>query len=225
MFCPNCGTQLPDNADFCPNCGNRIKKPGIKLPGGISGSNTAIFQNKKIIAGAAAVVVIILAVIVLKSCSSDRAGATSDSRSGGMKSCEQVLDKYGKTIIDKDVEGYIGCFPSEMRSGLEGEYKYYREANGMANNQFNFLQMVQEVKPYTDYKIKSVNEMSENDLESLKEFYGLDISEACSGEVELIQEYNSFGGGTAQDIWTSHVTVGKIGKGWYLLSGFDKYIR
>lgn len=24
MFCPNCGTDLPENASFCPECGNRV---------------------------------------------------------------------------------------------------------------------------------------------------------------------------------------------------------
>lgn len=24
MFCPNCGTQLPENSSFCPNCGTRF---------------------------------------------------------------------------------------------------------------------------------------------------------------------------------------------------------
>lgn len=27
MFCPNCGTQVKDDAAFCPNCGAALKKP------------------------------------------------------------------------------------------------------------------------------------------------------------------------------------------------------
>lgn len=28
MYCVNCGTQLPDNANFCSNCGTQLKATG-----------------------------------------------------------------------------------------------------------------------------------------------------------------------------------------------------
>ncbi|MGC9167900.1 MAG: DUF2116 family Zn-ribbon domain-containing protein [Desulfurella sp.] len=30
MFCPNCGTQIPDDSKFCPSCGTRFDKPQSK---------------------------------------------------------------------------------------------------------------------------------------------------------------------------------------------------
>lgn len=30
MFCPNCGTQIPDNSQFCGNCGNQVKGVIVK---------------------------------------------------------------------------------------------------------------------------------------------------------------------------------------------------
>ena len=27
MFCPNCGTSLPDGTKFCPNCGANLAQP------------------------------------------------------------------------------------------------------------------------------------------------------------------------------------------------------
>ena len=31
MFCPNCGTQIPDTASFCPNCGSVINNKSSKI--------------------------------------------------------------------------------------------------------------------------------------------------------------------------------------------------
>ena len=30
MFCPNCGTKLPDGAAFCSNCGNKIQAAPVE---------------------------------------------------------------------------------------------------------------------------------------------------------------------------------------------------
>lgn len=41
MFCPSCGTRIPDNAHFCPNCGAAIEPPnGQSNPPG-NGDNAA----------------------------------------------------------------------------------------------------------------------------------------------------------------------------------------
>lgn len=32
MFCPNCGTQLPDGSQFCANCGNSLSAPESQQP-------------------------------------------------------------------------------------------------------------------------------------------------------------------------------------------------
>ena len=50
MFCPNCGTQLRDNALFCTNCGapvSRVNKPaGVQPPAKTPYQNTASAQPK-----------------------------------------------------------------------------------------------------------------------------------------------------------------------------------
>lgn len=32
MFCPKCGTKLPDGSKFCPKCGSSVDRPVIHLP-------------------------------------------------------------------------------------------------------------------------------------------------------------------------------------------------
>ena len=32
-YCPNCGTQLPDNANFCASCGSRVEAAPQETPG------------------------------------------------------------------------------------------------------------------------------------------------------------------------------------------------
>ncbi len=31
MFCPKCGTQVPDDAKFCPNCGNKFEQQNVAV--------------------------------------------------------------------------------------------------------------------------------------------------------------------------------------------------
>ena len=38
MFCPNCGTKLPDGAAFCSNCGNKIQAAPVEPVTGRAGS-------------------------------------------------------------------------------------------------------------------------------------------------------------------------------------------
>ncbi len=44
MFCPNCGSQMPDNASFCPNCGYSKAKGGA-FNNNVSFNNAGVYNN------------------------------------------------------------------------------------------------------------------------------------------------------------------------------------
>lgn len=68
MFCPKCGSQIPDNAAVCPQCGENLGA----VPGNSVAQNNAAFDNgnakgskNKIIVAAVAVVAVIVVVILI----------------------------------------------------------------------------------------------------------------------------------------------------------------
>lgn len=65
MFCPKCGNQLPDNAQFCASCGARIAPaPTTGAPGGAARVTSRHPRKKPLIVAAAVVVVAVVGVVV-----------------------------------------------------------------------------------------------------------------------------------------------------------------
>ena len=48
MFCPKCGTQLPEGAQFCANCGNQLGDAAVNQPAATN-TPTSKKANKKLI--------------------------------------------------------------------------------------------------------------------------------------------------------------------------------
>lgn len=48
MFCPKCGTQLPEGAQFCANCGNQLGGAAVNQQA-VSNNTTSKKANKKLI--------------------------------------------------------------------------------------------------------------------------------------------------------------------------------
>lgn len=227
MFCPKCGTQLPDNAEFCKSCGNQIKSKKTSESPRVSSSFSGIssVKPKYIIAGIIGIIVLIMFILLIKSCgsSSDSSSGEKGKKSGGNSSYEQTFDKYASSIINRDVEGYIKCFPSEMASGLEADYKQFRASGGIS--QFAFVNS----SPDFDYSysVENIEQLPADEVNDLRSPDGLEIEEAYSATVKVKWSYGmSIDGaqmpGTASSYIDSTVIVGKIGKGWYVISGFKR---
>ncbi len=214
MFCPKCGTQLPDYAEFCKSCGNQIKT-----------RKTSGVKPKYMIAGIIGIIVLVLLILLVKSCgsSSNSSSGEKGNKSGGNSDYVQAFDQYALSIINHDVEGYIRCFPSEMASGLETEYNQFRSSGGIS--QFAFV----DSSPDFDYSysVENIEQLSESEVTDLCNQYGLEIDEAYSATVKVKWSYDmSIEGvqmpGVASSYLDSPVIVGKIGKGWYVISGFKR---
>ena len=67
MFCPNCGTQIPDGSGFCPNCGAQLggtpQQPRTQQPQEAQQSPKA--KSKLVPILAAAAVIVVLAIVIL----------------------------------------------------------------------------------------------------------------------------------------------------------------
>lgn len=73
MFCPKCGTQLPDEAEFCSSCGSNLKKRATTVspkskPSKTETSDPAAskFNTRWIIVAVCAVILIVVLILCLK---------------------------------------------------------------------------------------------------------------------------------------------------------------
>ncbi len=238
MFCPKCGTQLPDGAEFCSACGNDLRKRNttVSAKNKLSSKSDASRFNKRWAFAAVAIIILIIIIALIRSCGSGSsdgdisAGSSSESKANNNKGngntkCEMVLDKYGNAMLSKNVEAYIDCFPSEMSASLESEYKKYRGGE-LIKSQFAFVDDVDQYQDrHYDYSFSysNVTQLPDGEIKRLRSKYSLDIDEACSADVKYSCSYESMGG-TATTSKNKTVYIGKIGNSWYMLSGIDDYI-
>ena len=244
MFCPECGEQLPDGAEFCSACGNDLRKRNKTVTAknkqsskiDVNESDASRF-NKRWALAAVAIIVLIIIIALIKSCGSGSSAKSSskgvstenkkhDSVGKGYANCEAVLDKLGNAMLTKNVEGYIDCFPSEMSASLENEYKQYRGGDKYTKSQFAFVNDVdqhQDVHYDYSFSYSNITQLSDEKVKSLCSKYGLDIEEACSADFKYSCSYDSMGG-IATKSKEREVFMGKIGNSWYMLSGINDYI-
>ena len=90
MFCPKCGENLSDDAQFCGNCGNKLDKPEAKAAEDknpnqnqanaivVNGGSAALMSQGKV-AGISAVIFVV--VMIVASVSSGGFGLSHDSAS------------------------------------------------------------------------------------------------------------------------------------------------
>lgn len=185
MFCPNCGTELPDDSVFCGNCGQRVDEEGNAVQGQPEGAapvmpqapamqqpaGNALNKNGKligIVAGGVAAVVII-AVILLKVMGGgytkplDKACKLINSRSTKIESyvdavCPKFMAnayKNGVSIL-KEVDEFDESM-DELEDGIKDSFDYVKDNYGS-----NF-----KVK----YEILDKEKLSKSELKKIKNSY------------------------------------------------------
>lgn len=130
MFCPNCGTQIPEGCSFCPNCGTKVAPPVTQAAAGTAPAAAVpagVPRPKKgagkLILPVAVVVVIVLLVVLLR-------GILGGSRIQGEFVYLGSGNYYLLKDIAKDPVQFASLRDSEQVLGLvtfspDGNYLYY----------------------------------------------------------------------------------------------------
>ncbi len=184
MFCPNCGTQLPDDAGFCGNCGTRLNAqpapqatpatpdqgymPYPPMDQGIPYEMPQAPKKSKLplLIGiiAAAVAVAVLLVVLL----------------GGGGSPEGVTEKFFAAVLDGDADAAGECVHPKMWEDIGGDFEELDSMMSMFSDSITFS--VGGSEEVTDDEQEYVQEMlDEYGIdEDLGEIYAVEVSMTIS---------------------------------------------
>lgn len=197
MFCPNCGTEIPDSSIVCPSCGGNVAESNNQAPGSGVTSMLEGKDNKTIlaiVAAAAAVVIIILAVII--------STAFGSSYKTPIKKMVKLINKKTESSIDYlalnnapyDVTYY------KTRLQILDKNDDYTDCYGKSKDAYEDMIDELEEEFGDDYKIKiekikNVDKIDKDDLkdvqEDLREEYEDkdDIEDAVEEMEETLEDY------------------------------------
>jgi hypothetical protein len=208
MFCPNCGTQLPDEAAFCGNCGTRINNqpapqpyqaqpapmnPDQMYPPYGEQVQPAPKKNRLplllgLIGGI--VVVALLLVFLL-------------GGSGG-GSPEAVAEKFFTAVLECDADSAEECIHPAMWSDIGGDFSDLESMMSMFTDSITID--VKGSECVTDY--------GKEDVQELLDEYGIDEDLGEIYEVEVDMTISFMG---MEQTETNDVVVAEIGGTYYLI--------
>lgn len=205
MFCQKCGNEIKEDMLFCPKCGNQIT--GSKtMSNSVAGKTVSKFNlmdyKKYIIIAIAIVLVIVLGKKILGGLGSD----------GGYSSFEEAAEAYISAMESKDAEGFIKCFPKDLREnvskGIEASY---------GHSPYRFMEAED---GYLNYSYQGCKDMSQEELDLYNEKYSYKAKEGKYVEIKFSHS-EPFMGGTATHSNSVTVPIVKIGRKWYALEPED----
>ena len=245
MFCPKCGNELPEGAEFCPGCGQRMGKGNTTTPTfrTVTGDSKAGVGKFILIAVIVLAVVLIAVLVVIKlsrksdsnesqtvstDVNDDIKTTVTEKQDGGFSSYEELIDALFSAAYSKDEKAVVGCYPKEMESYAIQLYNDFR--NGTYNSEtllFNFMNLNPD-NEYS-YEISGTTALDQSEIDSLKSEFGIAIDEgyvvevASSGKYhQVIPEMNM--DGYVTDGCSGYLEVARIGKSWYLVKGDDLWV-
>ncbi len=218
MFCPNCGTQIDENALFCGVCGTKLsaneqpqyeqpqyEQPQYEqpvYPQAPKKNNIALF----IAIGAVAVVAVVAIVLLLV------------LGGGGSGSAKGAVELY-MDVVTGDFEKLENMAPKAVWNYLEDEEDI--TIKEMKSEMKESLSLLSEMK--ITYKVgdseKLDKDLTEDIAEELADIYDLDensIKEARTFEVEITAKV--LGESMTE---SEEVTVIKVGGSWYCIDYSD----
>lgn len=216
MFCPKCGSQIPDGVKFCPKCGATIASPQVNIGGAAQQGSVAAYVPKKVnpkliglVIGAVAVVAVLI--LVATSCF------------GGISE-RQAVDNYLQGMFMADGQASYDAAPPEGREymlslndGDESKAKQQLEDNAQVMMEsFN-----EEYGSDWTYSFELGDENQVEDLDSIREslesYYDTDtvkVDEAKSVNVDVTFDFDN------GEHETVLMTIGLIrqGNNWYAVN-------
>lgn len=244
MFCPKCGNELSEGAEFCAACGKQIIKEDAAKSALQNNLTNGVAGKKPILIGVIAIVAILAVVLIIKAINKpsdsqetrNTGTTTSKHIKGGFDSYEDVIDALFTSAYNKDVEAVINCFPKEMESYGKKLYNAYRSSEtGWSGDNLNYttgmffsFEKLNMDNEYW-YEIVGATELEQSDMldkpsvftkDKLQTEYGLTFDEAYIVEIKSMGKYYTelFGrAGYTTDGCRGYFEVAKIGKKWYVL--------
>ena len=214
MFCPNCGTQLPDEAAFCGNCGTRINNqpapqpyqaqpyqaqptsmgPDQMYPPYGEQVQPAPKKNRlPLLLGLVGGIVVVALLLVFLL-----------GGGGGSGSPEGVAEKFFTAVLECDEDSAKECIHPEMWSDIGGDFS---ELEGMLSLFGDSI--VIEVKGS-----ENVTDYGKEDVQEILDEYDIDEDLGEIYEVEVAMTINFMG---MEQTETNDMLVAEVGGTYYIV--------
>ena len=213
MFCPNCGTQLPDEANFCGTCGTRLNvQPAPQtvpeepmapqqeyIPYAPVGEvdpyampEAPKKKNRSMLIGIIAAVAVVAVLLVLL------------LGGGGNGNPEAVAQKFFDSVFSGDIDAAEKCVHPDMREEIFADLDGMEEMLGMFGDS---------IKITVDGS-ENVTADEKDDVQELLDEYGINDKLGDIYEVEMTMVINMFG---MEQSDTSEILVAEIDGDFYIV--------
>lgn len=241
MFCPKCGTQLPDGSKFCGNCGAQLGAapaqpagasqvpPAPQVPGvpvsAVPGGAAPKPKRKVglIVAGVAAVVVVALAIWGIVSCVGGGNGSAQGIADGVDAAFNTMIDgDFSSDSLTKGMDGLIDLMPPEaVQAALDESGMTRDDLREEMSYAFGDVDQISSLMGLADITFSASlgEQLDEDDLAGVNdtlEAAGV-TSDATEGyNISYSMEISALGQSQSQDLDESGLFAVKIGNSWYL---------
>lgn len=198
MFCPNCGTELPDDSVFCGTCGQRVDEEG----GAQQPSDDGIQQvftpsqmpapekkkNVKLIGGlaAGAVALIVIITVLVKVFGGGSYTKPMDQVCKLVNSRDTKIEKYVSAVSPKFMVNAYDNGVSLMKE-VDGFDEVMDEAKEELSDGFDELKDIYGKDFKVKYEVLDKEKMSKSDLKKVKSSY-----KGLRSYLEMVQEDGRF---------------------------------
>ena len=233
MFCPNCGTNNPDDSMFCENCGSKLEAaaPVVEEPvsGGYVPPHEPAFYSEPAKGGAAKAIVPIVAGIVAVVAVIVIVFSLGIFKHGSVKTIEKMTKATvkgdGKTMYELSVDPYM------LEFMLDNDYRDYDdeqdiidEYNDRAEDVVDELEDEYGDRLKASIEVKKVTKYEKDEIETLAEYLSdqkiYDYPEDALQDVRVIKVRTTIKGSDDEDSETEEMVVCKIDGKWYVSSIF-----
>ena len=240
MFCPNCGTQLPDGSKFCGKCGAQLgSAPAPQTPpqtppsyGGAPVTPGVPPQKSKgktglIVALVAAVAVVALAIWGIVSCVGGGGHGSAQAVADGVNSAvNTVIDgDFSADAIQKGMNGLIDLMPQEaVENSLAQQGMTREDLDDEMSTMLGSADQLSAVASLADIKFStSVGAPLDSDeLASVNEDLaeaGMSANVTEGNHISFSIEASALGQTQSQDMDESGLYAINIDGSWYLWGG------